>query len=146
MNWTDEQLDAVWNKAKGAKDYNNDYKLDPVEAMMYRHKRQDTNMAWEVDHIFPKEILDFFKIPIDKINNLDNLRAMQHSNNESKGISFPEYSYAKIWDEDMQKNVDESGNATVNDNTINKLRSLFEPLLGMTLEEAVEKYHRLHKN
>lgn len=145
MSWTDKQLDAVWNKAKDAKGYNKDYKLDPVDAMMYRYKRHDTNMAWEVDHIFPKEILEFFEIPIDKIDNLDNLRAMQHSNNESKGLSFPKYSYAKIWDEDMQKNVDESGNATVNDTTIKKLRRLFEPLLGMTLEEAVDKYNSVHK-
>ena len=36
------------------------YRLDATDAMIYRDKRENTDMAWEVDHIFPYEILEFF--------------------------------------------------------------------------------------
>lgn len=54
-------------------------------------------MAWEVDHIFPYEILEFFCVPKNVINRTENLRAMHHSNNSSKGISFPTYTSRIKW-------------------------------------------------
>lgn len=145
MNWTKEQLDAAWNKAREVEDRDkNKYRLDAAGAMIYRDSRDNTDMAWEVDHIFPYEILDYFDVPQDIINKDENLRAMHHSNNSSKGISFPKYSSNVEWDNYKEKNVKSSGSNTVNDKRISILRNLFEPYLGMTLEEAVQVYEDEH--
>lgn len=143
-NWTEEQLGAAWNKTQKAVGYDDEHRKDVVGAMIYRSKRNNTDMAWEVDHIFPKEILEYFNVPEDLINHLENLRAMHHSNNESKGISYPKYSFKKKWDEKRKENIDFDGEATVSSKRQRILRDLYEPILGMTLEEAVEEYLANH--
>lgn len=141
MYWTKEQLDTAWGKARVAPNRDKEkYRLDAAGAMIYRDKRENTDMAWEVDHIFPREILEYFRVPEEIINKNDNLRAMHHSNNSSKGISFPRYSSTMKWDENKEKNVDRTGWNKVGDRVMSKLRKLFEPYLGMILEEAVHVY------
>lgn len=141
MYWTEEQLDAAWEKARVAPNRDKKkYRLDPAGAMIYRDSRDNTDMAWEMDHIFPYEILVYFGVPEDVINREENLRAMHHSNNSSKGLSFPSYSSNVKWNEESNKNVKKEGSFTVKEARISILRDIFEPYLGMTLEEAVQVY------
>lgn len=145
MNWSKEQLDAAWRKGQIVAGMDSrKYRQDAAGAMMYYESRDNTPMAWEVDHIFPKEILEYFEVPDEKINDNENLRAMHHSNNSSKGISFPKYSSSTMWDEELEKNVSKQKSNTVNDKRISILRKLFESYLGMTLEEAVQVYEDEH--
>lgn len=145
MYWTKEQLNAAWDNARVAPNRDKEkYRLDATGAMIYRDKRENTDMAWEVDHIFPYEILEFFGVPKNVINRTENLRAMHHSNNSSKGISFPTYTSRIKWDEEKEKNVNKEGSFTVKDTRVSILRDIFEPYLGMTLEEAVQVYEDEH--
>lgn len=65
--------------------------FDACGAYIERDAKADTDNAWEVDHIFPAEILEIMKVPDEMINDPANLRPLHHSNNESKGISYPRY-------------------------------------------------------
>ena len=69
---------------------------------------------------------------------------MHHSNNSSKGISFPTYTSRIKWDEEKKKNVNKEGSFTVKETRVSILRDIFEPYLGMTLEEAVQVYEDEH--
>lgn len=48
------------------------------------------------------------------------------------------------WDEEKEKNVNKEGSFTVKDTRVSILRDIFEPYLGMTLEEAVQVYEDEH--
>jgi|SRR5690554_1510236 len=89
-NFTEEEKLAAWNNAPNPPEgYNKDnYRLDSCGALIYWHSYgKDTEMGWEVDHIFPQEK--------GGKNDFVNLRAMQHQNNSSKSDDYPSY-YCKV--------------------------------------------------
>lgn len=70
--------------------------FDACGAYIERDAKADTDNAWEVDHIFPAEILEIMKVPDEMINDPANLRPLHHSNNEAKGIQYPKYTAAIV--------------------------------------------------
>lgn len=86
----EERLE-VWQRRFGDAAYG----YDVCGAYIERDAKADTDNAWEVDHIFPAEILEIMKVPDEMINDPANLRPLHHSNNEAKGILYPRYT-AKI--------------------------------------------------
>ena len=78
MSFTEQQIEAVWNKGK--KEKNNDYNVwrkDECGAWIKRSKygNRDSAYGWEIDHIKSE-----FKGGSD---NIDNLRPLQWENNAS---------------------------------------------------------------
>lgn len=141
-------VNKVWAKGKPAED--DDHKYESVTdgikpAKMYRYSRKNTNMAWEVDHIFPKKILEELGVPEELINHIDNLRPLQHSNNEAKGDLFPSYNKSVCWDSERQMNASYKRNVAITEDTISKLQTLFAPYLnGKTLEQVAKEYNSRH--
>lgn len=86
-----EERLAVWQSRFG--DASDGF--DACGAYIERDAEADTDNAWEVDHIFPAEILEIMNVPERLIDDPANLRPLHHSNNEAKGILYPEYT-AKI--------------------------------------------------
>jgi len=129
----------VWEKGHPGIDEN--HKLDDCGAVMYKNSRDNSDLAWEIDHIFPKAVLEFFNIEKDLIDDIRNLRPLHHANNASKGNEFPVHAY-------VRKSQDGKTNEVVYKITkidalvILSLRKLYEPELGMTLEKAIEKYYK----
>lgn len=142
-NWTQQQLDAAWAKTKPAKGFSdNKHRLDIYGALIYQDSRDDSDMAWEVNHIFPKAILEYFNIDEATINDERNLQALHHSNNSSKGNNFALHKSKIVYDEQQKKNIEKEQSWSVSSDTYPNVRELYEPLLGMTLEEAEEKYNK----
>ena len=143
---TQELIDKVWNKGKSAEDADHKFESttdEVVPAKLYRTSRENTNMAWEVDHIFPKQILQNLGVPQDKIDDLKNLRPLQHSNNESKGTLYPDYTKVMQWDENRQYNVPCKKSVTVSDDTQRVLEKLYAPYLnGKTLVQVAKEYNK----
>ena len=73
---------------------------------------QDNLYGWEVDHICPKAILVSRGFKEEVIDDLRNLRPLQHENNASKGDDYPSYT-AMVMSEG-RKNIRKENNLTVN--------------------------------
>lgn len=82
----------MWQRFMG----DTECRWDCCGAYIERDAAADTDNAWEVDHIFPAEILEIMKVPEQLINNPANLRPLHHSNNEAKGIHYPKYTAAVV--------------------------------------------------
>lgn len=70
--------------------------FDACGVYIERDAKADTDNAWEVDHIFPAEILETIRVPEFFINHPANLQPLHHLNNESKGISYPYYTAKRV--------------------------------------------------
>ena len=73
---------------------------------------QDNLYGWEIDHICPKSLLEQRGFKEEEIDDLRNLRPMQHENNASKGDDYP--SYTAVVTSDGKKNIRKENNLTVN--------------------------------
>ena len=110
MDFTQEQIDAAWNNAYAPPEgYDkNLYRLDSCGALIYYPKRgEQTNMGWEIDHIYPREKGGDASII--------NLQAMQHQNNSRKSDAYPTFQCAVRYSELSQKNIDCGDWIIVND-------------------------------
>lgn len=116
-NFTQEKIDAAWNKAKKIEGYNSDkYRQDSAGAWMQRDKYgKEENLGWEVDHMFPKSM--------GGDENLRNIQAMQWENNRTKADNFPKYETAVSSEADSV--VRKQENWTFNDSFINTLSELY---------------------
>lgn len=115
MNITNELKRSVWEKAQIVEGFNSDmYRKDPCGAWIAWDKYgvQDSVYGWEVDHIYPKSLLEERGFDEDKINDIRNLRPMQHENNASKSDDYP--SYTAVITSEGNKNVYKEMNLTVN--------------------------------
>lgn len=124
MAFTDEQIQRVWEKGREVEGYNKDkYRQDACGAWMEKNKYGDTSspFGWEIDHIKPKALLE--GQPEDKVDNIDNLRPLQWSNNRAKGDDFPWYATAVAAADN--KNVKKLRFLKVNDIVLCKINSLF---------------------
>jgi hypothetical protein len=106
---------AAWNNASAPPEgYDKKlYRLDSCGAIIYWSSYgKDTNMGWEVDHIFPES-------KGGKDDHV-NLRAMQHQNNSTKGDNYPSYDCAV-----RMKGTGDVTSRTVHVNTRKKLAKLY---------------------
>ena len=90
------------------------FRKDPCDAWIVWDKFgvQDNLYGWEIDHICPKSRLVSRGFTEEQINDLRNLRPMQHQNNASKGDDYP--SYTAVVTSDGTKNIPKEVNLTVN--------------------------------
>ena len=117
-------------------------RTDVTPAKMCHSKHQNTDMAWEVDHIFPEQILQELGVPQNLIDDNRNLRPLHHSNNESKGTLYPDYRKIKQWDESSQSNVDCDVSVHVSSDKQDELQKLYAPYLnGRTLVDIAKAYN-----
>lgn len=80
--------EEVWKRQFGA-DVTED--KDACGTEVHYNATGNSDYAWEVDHIFPKEWLERLEVPEVIIDDPINLRVLQHSNNEAKGNDYPRY-------------------------------------------------------
>ena len=112
-NFTDEQIQSVWEKGLIVDGYENTkYRQDFCGAWIQRDKYgKEETYGWEIDHVYP-----FSKGGTDDIKNL---RPMQWENNRSKGDDYPNYSCAVTSKDngnissDIDKTVNENLQATL---------------------------------
>lgn len=75
-NWTEEQIQAVWEKAKAVNGFNKDIaRKDDCDAWIERKQygNRNSSFGWEIDHISP-----------GGADTLSNLRPLQWKNNVDK--------------------------------------------------------------
>ncbi len=127
MNITNQLKQRVWEKGQVVNGFNPDmYRKDPCGAWIAWDKYgvQDNMYGWEIDHIFPQSKLEDMGICISLIDDLRNLRPMQHENNVSKSIDYP--SYLAVVTSDGNKNIYKDASLTVNEETRTVLAQLFK--------------------
>lgn len=80
--------------------------------MWNQYGNQDNSFGWEIDHILPTS-----KGGPDIV---ENLRALQHQNNASKGDDYP--SYTAVVEAEGTRNVRSVRNLTINQQARNQLK------------------------
>ena len=119
MDFTDKDKISACSKARIVDGYNeNLFRKDACGAWIAWEKYglQDNDFGWEIDHIYPK-ILGGDESP-------DNLRALQHQNNASKGNDYPSYTAAIT--SQGNSNIEDEKYLTVNKNTRERLKALYK--------------------
>lgn len=116
---TDEIIDLVWGRAMAVEGYDPmSIRKDACGAWILRSHYGNRNsiFGWEVDHVYPQVL--------GGDDALDNLRAMQWENNESKGGDFPHYT-AKV-QADGANNVHQEVQYTVNAELADRLNKRYQ--------------------
>lgn len=117
---------SVWQKGQVVEGFDPDlYRKDSCGAWIVWDKYgvEDSIYGWEIDHIYPKSRLEARGFSAKMIDDLRNLRPMQHSNNESKSDDYPSYICA-VTSEGL-KNKYYDGPLTVNEATRKILAELY---------------------
>ena len=94
MAWSENQIQYVWNRAIVVEGFDQSrFRKDACGAWIIREKYGDNDSlyGWEIDHIVPQTLLEKKGFSQTDIDNYDNLRALQHENNASKGDDYPSY-------------------------------------------------------
>ena len=115
MAWSDEQIEYVWNRAIVVEGFDQSrFRKDACGAWIIRDKFGDNDSlyGWEIDHIVPQALLKEKGYNQTDIDNYDNLRALQHENNASKGDDYP--SYTAVVTSEGTKNVNVTNYLEVN--------------------------------
>ncbi|MBS1515222.1 MAG: HNH endonuclease [Bacteroidetes bacterium] len=117
-NFTEEQIQQVWNKGKiDADNDKNIFRKDCCDAWIKRDEYgTQEKYGWEIDHVYPeaKGGTD------DEIN----LRPMHWENNRSKSDDFPDYTSSIT--SDGNKNIDKQLSKTINDALLEKLKAKYK--------------------
>ena len=116
----------VWEKAQTVDGFNPDmYRKDPCGAWIVWDKYgvQDSIYGWQIDHIYPQSKLEERGFRPDQIDDLRNLRAMQHQNNAGKADDYP--SYMCVITSEGNKNIYQDSPMTVNEATRKILAALY---------------------
>ncbi len=124
---SDEKKMSVWQKGQIVKGVNPDiFRKDPCGAwiMWDKYGKKDNIYGWEIDHIKPQSMLAKLGFSQLLIDDLKNLRPMQHQNNESKSDDYP--SYVAVVTSEGNRNVYKENPMTVNEETRNILDKLYE--------------------
>ena len=119
---TEELKLKVWNKAKIEPGYDEKmFRKDACGAWIVWDKYgvQDNLYGWEIDHIYPEELLRYQGVSQDKIDNIANLRPLQHQNNAAKGDDYP--SYTAVVTAEGNRNVLKEQNLVVNEKVRSEL-------------------------
>lgn len=104
-------IDTVWDKAQIVDGFDPArYRKDACGAWIIREKygHEDSLFGWEIDHICPQSLLEKKGFSQEQIDHIDNLRAMQHQNNASKGDDYPSYVSVIAADENKNKRIEQS--------------------------------------
>lgn len=126
MTITPELKLAVWQKAQKVEGFSPEmYRKDPCGAWIVWDKFgiQDSIYGWEIDHIYPQSKLRERGFRTELIDDLRNLRPMQHSNNKSKGDDYPSYMCSVTSEGNKNKYFDSP--LTVNEATRKILAEMF---------------------
>ena len=127
MDISNQLKRSVWEKGQIVDGLNPDmYRKDPCGAWIAWDKSgvQDNMYGWEIDHIFPKSKLEDMGISASLIDDLRNLRPMQHENNASKSVDYP--SYVAVVTAKGNKNFRKEVSLTVNEETRAVLAQLYK--------------------
>ncbi len=92
------------------------------------YKNRDSDYGWEIDHIYPKVLLEAAGVPDELINDERNLRPMNWKNNVSKGSDYP--SYTTVLTAEGSINVEKRGTRVVNAGIQEDLKDLYKDYLG----------------
>lgn len=125
MSWSEAQIDAVWNKGLVVEEYDpNEYRQDACNAWIARREYgKQSNLGWEIDHVFPESRAREFGYPQMQIDDIKNLRPMHWENNRSKNDNYP--SYVSVVTSRENKNIVEQTERTVNGRLIAQIKNLF---------------------
>jgi len=117
----------VWEKASVVQGFDSEkYRKDPCGAWMIfdEYNNADSIYGWEIDHIFPKSLLEEKEVVWERINDTGNLRAMQWENNRAKGNDYPVYQ--SVVSAEDNKNVHIEKSLTVDTAIQNSLQKLYQ--------------------
>ena len=126
MGWSEDQIQYVWNRATIVDGYDKSrFRKDACGAWIIREKYGDNDSlyGWEIDHIVPKVLLEEKGYSQEDIDKCDNLRALQHENNASKGDDYP--SYTAVVTSEGAENVSVTKYLEVNEKKQTILKNLF---------------------
>lgn len=126
MAWSEQQKQYVWNRATAVEGYDKSrFRKDACGAWIIWDKYGDNDSlyGWEIDHIVPQSLLEEKGYSQKDIDNIDNLRALQHENNASKSDDYPSYT-AVVTSEDAE-NVNVTKFLEVNEKKQEMLRKLY---------------------
>lgn len=130
MEYNEEQKLEFWNNTNIVDGENeNEVRRDASGAIIHysEYKNRDSIYGWEIDHIYPRALLEAAGVPEALINNLANLRAMNWQNNVSKGSDYPRYS--TVVKAEGSVNVETSGSRIVNAAKQEELQELYKDYL-----------------
>ncbi|MBS2100548.1 HNH endonuclease signature motif containing protein [Carboxylicivirga linearis] len=84
MSWTQEQIDAVWEKGTIVPPNKpSEWRKDMAGAWIHYSQfgNTDSQYGWEIDHMKPEALKGS--------NHIDNLQPLQWQNNRTKGDNYP---------------------------------------------------------
>lgn len=131
MEYTEEQKKEYWRRANTVDGENQqEVRRDASGAIIHYsdYKNRDSNYGWEIDHIYPKSLLEEARVPEELINNPQNLRPMNWRNNVSKGSDYP--SYTTVITAKGNVNIEKKGTRVVNAEVQEELKKLYKDYLG----------------
>jgi hypothetical protein len=91
--------------------------------MIFDRFGHDDPFGWEIDHVYPKKLLEEKHVDESLWDDIRNLRPMNYANNRSKASSYPEYQAKMKSEGDTNVTCEES--FTVNQVLQNMLNQLF---------------------
>lgn len=121
-SFTQEILGTIWNKAAEMEGLDSSlFRKDACGAVIARSQygMKDSNFGWDVDYVYPVEL--------GGDDNIENLRAMQWQNVESKGSDFPVYKSAVSFK--GFENVEDVRNKRVNTSLVNTLMKIYPSII-----------------
>ena len=130
MEYTEEQKKAYWERTNIVDgEDKQEVRRDASGAIIHYsdYKNRDSDYGWEIDHIYPKSLLEEAQVPEDLINNSLNLRPMNWRNNVSKGSDYP--SYTTVFTAQGNVNIERKGTRVVNADVQEKLKELYKDYL-----------------
>lgn len=120
-NFALEMVESIWKRDAEMEGLDSNlFRKDACGAVMARSQygMRDSNFGWEIDHVYP--------IAMGGDDNIENLRAMQWENVESKGSDFPVYKSAVSFK--GFENVEDVRNKKVNSTLVKGLMQIY-PLI-----------------
>lgn len=115
----------VWKRGVEVEGYDPDViRKDAAGAwIIFDRFGHDDPFGWEIDHVYPKQLLEEKHVDDALWDDLQNLRPMNYANNRSKGANYPDY-VAKMKSEG-DTNVACEESFTVNQQLQSVLNQLF---------------------
>lgn len=126
QRYAQEIIDLVWNKGRIVSEFPADQvRKDACGAWMIKehYGNRGSVFGWEIDHIYPEKKLQERDVPLELIDNINNLRPLNWKNNLSKGTDYPVY-HANV-KSDEGRNIECDEEMKVNEPTQKKISSLF---------------------
>ena len=127
MPFDNENKLAVWNKSSIVEGFDPvKYRKDPCGAWIIfdEYKNTDNIYGWEIDHIYPKSLLEKKGFAPEIIGDIKNLRAMQWENNRAKDNDYP--TYQSVVSSENNKNIHIEKSLTVNAKIQKTLEKLYK--------------------